>query len=84
MKRGRRRLPEDSVLSSLSQVQKMLREQSQPDPGAIVVAVVSDQVYVKRLRRPGGGRTRLQSADGSLLADSPEQTFRVVQIRRDV
>ncbi|MDA0352546.1 MAG: helix-turn-helix domain-containing protein [Chloroflexi bacterium] len=59
-------------------------EQSQPDPGAIVVAVVSDQVYVKRLRRPGGGRTRLQSADGSLLADSPEQTFRVVQIRRDV
>jgi len=59
-------------------------EQSQPDPGAIVVAVVTDQVYVKRLRRPGGGRARLQSADGSLLADSPEQTFRVVQIRRDL
>lgn len=59
-------------------------EQSQPDPGAIVVAVVLDQVYVKRLRRPGGGRPRLQSADGSLLADSPEQTFRVVQIRRDL
>jgi transcriptional regulator with XRE-family HTH domain len=59
-------------------------EQSQPDPGAIVVAVVSDQVYVKRLRRPGGGRPRLQSADGSLLSDSPEQAFRVVQIRRDV
>ena len=59
-------------------------EQSQPDPGAIVVAVVSDQVYVKRLRRPGGGRARLQSADGSLLSDSPEQTFRVVQIRRDL
>lgn len=59
-------------------------EQSQPDPGAIVVAVVADQVYVKRLRRPGGGRPRLQSADGSLIADSPEQTFRVVQIRRDL
>ena len=59
-------------------------EQSQPDPGAIVVAVVSEQVYVKRLRRPGGGRPRLQSADGSLLSDSPEQTFRVVQIRRDL
>ncbi len=59
-------------------------EQSQPDPGAIVVAVVSDQVYVKRLRRPGGGRPRLQSADGSLLSDSPEQIFRVVQIRRDL
>jgi phage repressor protein C with HTH and peptisase S24 domain len=59
-------------------------EQSQPDPGVIVVAVVSDQVYVKRLRRPGGGRPRLQSADGSLLSDSPEQTFRVVQIRRDL
>lgn len=59
-------------------------EQSQPDPGAIVVAVVADQVYVKRLRRPGGGRTRLQSADGSLLPDSPEQAFRVVQIRRDL
>jgi SOS-response transcriptional repressor LexA len=59
-------------------------QQSQPDPGAIVVGVVSDQVYVKRLRRPGGGRPRLQSADGSLLADSPEQIFRVVQIRRDL
>ena len=59
-------------------------EQSQPDPGAIVVAVVADQVYVKRLRRPGGGRARLQSADGSLLSESPEQTFRVVQIRRDL
>ena len=59
-------------------------EQSQPDPGAIVVAVVADHVYVKRLRRPGGGRARLQSADGSLLPGSPQQTFRVVQIRRDV
>lgn len=59
-------------------------EQSQPDPGAIVVGVVADQVYIKRLRRPGGGRARLESANGTLLADSPEQTFRVVQIRRDV
>jgi SOS-response transcriptional repressor LexA len=59
-------------------------EQSQPDPGAIVVAVVSEKAYVKRLRRPGGGRPRLQSADGSLLAESPEQVYRVVQIRRDV
>lgn len=59
-------------------------EQSQPDPGTIVVAVVADQVYVKRLRRPGGGRPRLQSADGSLLPDSPQQAFRVVQIRRDL
>lgn len=59
-------------------------EQSQPDPGSIVVGVVTDSVYVKRLRRPGGGRPRLQSADGSLLAESPEQVFRVVQIRRDL
>jgi SOS-response transcriptional repressor LexA len=59
-------------------------EQSQPDPGSIVVGVVTDNVYVKRLRRPGGGRPRLQSADGSLLAESPDQVFRVVQIRRNL
>jgi phage repressor protein C with HTH and peptisase S24 domain len=59
-------------------------EQSQPDPGAIVVGVVADEVYIKRLKRPGCGRARLQSANGALLADSPEQTFRMVQIRRDV
>ena len=59
-------------------------EQPQPDPGAIVVAVIDNQAYVKRLRRPGGGRPRLQSADGTLLPESPDQLYRVVQIRRDL
>lgn len=59
-------------------------EQTQPDPGALVVAVIDNQAYVKRLRRPGGGPPRLQSADGSLLPDSPDQLYRVVQIRRDL
>ena len=59
-------------------------EQPQPDPGAIVVAFIDNQAYVKRLRRPGGGRPRLQSADGTLLRQSPDQLYRVVQIRRDL
>ena len=56
---------------------------TEAQPGRIVVAVIEDQTYVKRLRIRRD-RPRLESADRTLVSGDPRVVGVVVEIRRSL